>query len=74
MNNIDKYVEATGKHLGVENQRYGSGFIAIVASRSASVFLFDKLDSGDSEGTEAQSFFAENAKEGQREALERLAI
>ena len=33
---------------------------AIVASRDMVAFLFDKLDGGDPDGTEAQLFFADN--------------
>ncbi len=45
---LNKYLEATQDHLGVEDQRYGGGFRAIVAHRSAANFLFDKLEGSDS--------------------------
>ena len=57
---LNKYLEATQDHLGVEDQRYGGGFRAIVAHRSAANFLFEKLEGGDFDGTEAQSFLNEN--------------
>lgn len=57
---LNKYLEATQDHLGVEDQRYGGGFRAIVAHRSAADFLFDKLEGGDFDGTEAQIFLNEN--------------
>lgn len=43
---LNKYLEATQDHLGVEDQRYGGGFRAIVAHRSATDFLFDMLEGG----------------------------
>lgn len=60
LQSIDKYIEATSKHLGVENERYGCGFRAIVAHRGSVEFLFDKLNGDDLDGTQAQQFFAEN--------------
>lgn len=60
MESIDKYLEASQHHLGVEGERYGGGFRAIVAPRPSTEFLFGMLEGDDLEGTEAQSFFAEN--------------
>lgn len=57
---LNRYLEATQDHLGVEGERYGGGFRAIVAHRSATDFLFDMLQGGDFEGTEAQAFLGEN--------------
>lgn len=57
---LNKYLEATQDHLGVEYQRYGGGFRAIVAHRSATDFLFDMLEGDDFQGTEAQAFLGEN--------------
>ncbi len=65
---LNKYLEATQDHLGVEDQRYGGGFRAIVAHRSAANFLFDKLEGGDFDGTEAQSFLNETHYSHQRPA------
>lgn len=60
MEALNKYLEATQHHLGVEGERYGGGFRAIVAHRLAADFLFDKLDGDDYEATEAQAFLGEN--------------
>jgi hypothetical protein len=57
---LNKYLEATQDHLGMEDQRYGGGFRAIVAHRSATDFLFGMLDGGDFEATEATAFLDEN--------------
>lgn len=57
---LNKYLEATQDHLGVEDQRYGGGFRAIVAHRSATDFLFGMLDGGDFEATEAMAFLGDN--------------
>lgn len=57
---LNKYLEATQHHLGVEGERYGGGFRAIVAHRSTADFLFEMLDGGDFEATEAQAFLGEN--------------
>lgn len=57
---LNMYLEATQEHLGVEGERYGDGFRAIVANRSATEFLFGMLEGSDSEGTEAQAFLGEN--------------
>lgn len=57
---LNKYLEATQDHLGVEGERYGGGFRAIVAHRSATDFLFGMLEGSDLEGTEAQAFLGEN--------------
>lgn len=78
MESINKYIEATQHHLGVEGERYGSGYRAIVAPRPSIEFLFGKLEGDDLDGTEAQSFFAENPLfpsawgETVSEALEKL--
>nr|WP_192963495.1 hypothetical protein [Pseudomonas fluorescens]CEK42338.1 hypothetical protein PQBR57_0385 [Pseudomonas fluorescens SBW25] len=55
-----KYLEATQDHLGVESERYGGGFRAIVAHRSATDFLFDMLEGDDFQGTETQAFLGDN--------------
>nr|EIU2716803.1 hypothetical protein [Pseudomonas aeruginosa]EIU2862368.1 hypothetical protein [Pseudomonas aeruginosa] len=60
MDALNKYLEATQDHLGVGGQRYGGGFVAIVANRSVVEFLFEKLDGDDFDGTEAQHFLWEN--------------
>lgn len=60
MDSLNKYLEATQHHLGVEGERYGGGFRAIVAPRPATDFLFDMLEGGDIEGTQAQFFLGEN--------------
>ena len=60
LNALNKYLEATQDHLGVEGERYGGGFRAIVAHRSAADFLFDMLDGDDFQGTEAQAFLGDN--------------
>ena len=57
---LNKYLEATQDHLSVEDQRYGGGFRAIVAHRSATDFLFGMLDGGDFEATEAMAFLGDN--------------
>lgn len=57
---LNKYFKATDEYLGVEGQRYGGGFRAIVAHRSTVEFLFDKLGGDDFEGTQAQFFLGEN--------------
>lgn len=57
---LNKYLEATQDHLGLEDQRYGGGFRAIVTDRSAAEFLFEKLAGGDFDGTEAQHFLDDN--------------
>lgn len=57
---LNKYLEATQEHLGVEDQRYGGGFRAIVAHRSVANFLFDMLDGGDFEATQAIEFMDDN--------------
>lgn len=60
LDSLNKYLAATQDHLGVEDQRYGGGFRAIVAHRSASDFLFDMLEGDDFQGTEAQAFLGDN--------------
>jgi hypothetical protein len=60
LNALNKYLEATQDHLGVEGERYGGGFRAIVAHRSATDFLFDMLEGDDIQGTETQAFFGDN--------------
>lgn len=60
MEALNKYLEATQHHLGVEGERYGGGFRAIVAPRPATEFLFGMLEGDDIEGTEAQFFLSEN--------------
>lgn len=60
MNSLNKYLEATQHHLGVEGERYGGGFRAIVAPRQATEFLFGMLEGDDIEGTQAQFFLGEN--------------
>jgi hypothetical protein len=57
---LNKYLEATQHHLGVEGERYGGGFRAIVAHRSATDFLFDMLEGDDIQGTETQAFLGDN--------------
>src|SRR3990167_6661981 len=57
---LNKYLEATQDYLGLEDQRYGGGFRAIVAHRSATEFLFGMLDGGDFEATEAMAFLGDN--------------
>lgn len=57
---LNKYLEVTQDHLGVEGERYGGGFRAIVAHRTATDFLFDMLDGDDFQGTEAQAFLGDN--------------
>lgn len=57
---LNKYLEATQHHLGVEGERYGGGFRAIVAHRTATEFLFGMLEGSDFQGTEAQAFLGEN--------------
>ena len=57
---LNKYLEATQDHLGVEDQRYGGGFRAIVAHRSTTDFLFDMLDGDDFQATEAMAFLGDN--------------
>lgn len=60
LNALNKYLEATQDHLGVEGERYGGGFRAIVAHRSATDFLFDMLEGDDFQGTETQAFLGDN--------------
>lgn len=60
LNNLLQYLEATSKHLGVERERYGSGYRAIIAHRDCVDFLFDRLEGDDNDGTQVQMFFAEN--------------
>lgn len=60
MDSLNKYLEATHDHLGVECERYGGRFRAIVAPRPATEFLFGKLEGSDFEATQAQFFLAEN--------------
>ncbi|WP_449122207.1 hypothetical protein [Pseudomonas viridiflava] len=57
---LNKYLEATQDHLGVEDQRYGGGFRAIVAHRSTTDFLFDMLGGDDFQATEAMAFLGDN--------------
>lgn len=56
MEALNKYLAATGHHLGIEEERYGGAFRAIVANRADADFLFDKLEGNDIEGTQAQFF------------------
>ena len=58
--NLNKYLTASSAHLGVEQERYGGDFRAIVAPRPATEFLFRMLEGGDVEGTEAQEFLWSN--------------
>lgn len=60
LNALNKYLEATQDHLGVEGERYGGGFRAIVAHREATDFLFNMLEADDFRGTETQAFLSEN--------------
>lgn len=60
MDSLNKYLDATQHHLGVEGERYGGGFRAIVAPRQATDFLFGMLEGDDIEGTQAQFFLGEN--------------
>lgn len=60
METLNKYLEATQHHLGVEGERYGGGFRAIVAPRPSVDFLFGMLEGDDNDGTQAQFFFADN--------------
>jgi hypothetical protein len=57
---LNKYLEATQHHLGVEGERYGGGFRAIAAHRTTTDFLFEMLEGDDLEATEAQAFLQEN--------------
>jgi hypothetical protein len=57
---LNKYLEATQDHLGVESQRYGGGFLAIVAHRATTDFLFDMLEGNDLQATEAMAFLGDN--------------
>lgn len=57
---LNKYLEATQDHLGVEDQRYGGGFRAIVGHHSTTDFLFYMLGSGDFHATEAMAFLGDN--------------
>lgn len=57
---INKYLEATQDHLGVQGERYGSGFRVIIANRSITSFLFEMLEGDDTDAAEAQSFLREN--------------
>lgn len=57
---LNKYIEATQDHLGVEYQRYVGGFRAIVAHRLAVDFLFEMLGGDGIESTEARSFLDNN--------------
>lgn len=78
LDNVNKYLSATADHLGVEEERYGGGFRAIVAPRAAADFLFGMLEGDDLQGTEAQAFLEENPLfpsahgESPAEALQRL--
>lgn len=47
MEALNKYLEATQHHLGVEGERYGGGFRAIVAPRPATEFSFGMLEGDD---------------------------
>lgn len=60
LENIDKYLKATSYHLGVEDERYGGGFRAIIAHRCWVDFLLGMLEGDDIGGNQAQHFFAEN--------------
>ena len=60
MKNINNYLEETDAHLGVELERYGGLYRAILAHRDNVNFLFELLDGGEIEGIEIQSFFADN--------------
>ena len=59
MENINRYLEATGNHLGVEGWRYGSGYFAIILHRSSVDFLFNKLEGDDFAAAEAYAFLSE---------------
>ncbi|MEZ1440088.1 hypothetical protein QVM41_27925 [Pseudomonas shirazica] len=75
---LNKYLEATQDHLGVEGQRYGGGFRAIVAHRSTTDFLFDMLEGNDFQASEAMAFLGDNplfpsaTGKNPQEALKRL--
>lgn len=60
MESLNKYLAATSQSLGVEEERYGGGFRAIVAHRYDANFLFDRLGGDDFAGTQAQAFLNEN--------------
>jgi hypothetical protein len=78
LDNLNKYLAATSDHLGLEQERYGGSFCAIVAPRPATEFLFRMLEGDDVEGTEAQDFLWSNplfpaaSAEAPSEALARL--
>ena len=60
MESLEKYLAATGHHLGVEGERYGGGYRALVLNRFDADFLFGMLEGNDFEGTQAQAFFGAN--------------
>lgn len=60
MENINRYLEATFGHLGVEKERYGSCITVVVGHRDCVNFIFDKLDGSDSDATEMQQFLGDN--------------
>jgi len=60
LENVNNYLSATHTHLGIEIERYGGSYRAIVAHRTSVDFLFDQLGGDDNDGTQAQYFFADN--------------
>jgi hypothetical protein len=60
MEYIDKYLAATEYFLGVENQRYGGGYLAIVSNRYNVSWLFELLESDDFDFAQANLFLCEN--------------
>lgn len=60
LKNIEKYLDATSQFLGVQSERYGSGYRAIVGLHSDVTWLTDVLtDPGDG-GVQLQFFLGAN--------------
>ena len=57
---LERFLDKTDLHLGVDQGRYGGGYIAIVLHRSWTNWIFDQLESDDSDACEAQSLLANN--------------
>lgn len=60
LENINKYLQATSAHLGVEVLNYGGKYVAIIANVSTVNSLFSLLQSDDISHTEALDFLSEN--------------
>ncbi len=58
--NIEKYIEATSGYLGVQSERYGSGYRAIIGLHSDVTFLTDVLTDPGQGAVQVQYFLGGN--------------